>query len=185
MVKEKLNQMLKVIGMSILALLGSSCEKEYYAAPADQPVFFEYHYMNNAWGVADNGWLIDSEGKQRGFSFPEEYRWPDSTGHLSLEDLTYNLGQTDTLLHSFSQKEFEKQSRLISGAAEGNLSEWRAVGADMGSAVLSCYAFDSETGTYEYILLAAWGDWEQFNQSAEAERLVAWLKDPGEHRLFD
>lgn len=174
-----------VIGLSLLVLLGSGCEKEYYVAPLDQPVFFEYHYLNYAWGIADNGWLIDSEGKQRGFSFPEEYRWPDSTGHLSLEDLTYNLGQTDTLIHSFSQKEFEKHSRLIRGAADGTLSERRARGADMGSAMLSCYAFDSETGTYEYILLATRGDWEQFNQSAEAEKLVAWLKDFGGLRLFD
>jgi hypothetical protein len=42
----------------------------------------------------------------------------------------------------------------------------------MGSATLSCYAFDPETGNYTYVLLAVTGDWEQYNQSAEAERLV-------------
>lgn len=165
--------------------MGTGCEKEYYDAPVDQPVFFEYRYLNNAWGVADNGWLIDSEGKQRGFSFPEEYRWPDSTGHLSLEDLEYNLGQTDTLLFSFSRKEIEKHTKLIRGAAEGTLSESRAVGADMGSAMFSCYAFDSETGSYEYVLLAVKGDWEQYNQSEEAEKLVDWMKDLGGLMLFD
>jgi len=165
--------------------MGTGCEKEYYFAPADQPVFFEYRYLNNAWGVADNGWLIDSEGQQRGFSFPEEYRWPDSTGHLSLEDLEYNLGQTDTLLYSLSSKEIEKHTRLIRGAADGILSERRARGADMGSASLSCYAYDPETGTYQHVLLAARGDWEQFNQSAEAEKLVDWLKDLGGLTFFD
>ena len=174
-----------IIWMSVIASLGSGCEKEYYFAPEDQPVFFEYHYLNYAWGIADNGWLIDSEGKQRGFNFPEDYRWPDSTGHLSLEDLAYNLGQTDTLLHSFSQKEIEKHTRLIRGAAEGNLSESRAVGADMGSAILSCYAFDPESGSYEYVLLAVRGDWERYNQSGEAEKLVDWLKDLGGLRFFD
>jgi hypothetical protein len=174
-----------VIWISLLAALGSGCEKEYYLAPVDQPVYFEYHYRNHAWGEADNGWLIDNEGKQRGFNFPEDYRWPDSTGHISLMDLTYNLGQTDTLLHSFSRKEIEKHTRLIGGATDGILSEFRVRGADMGSATLSCYAYDLKTGTYKHILLAATGDWEQFNQSEEAEKLVDWMKDLGGLMLFD
>jgi len=154
-------------------------------APLDQPVFFEYRYLNNAWGVADRGWLIDSEGQQREFDFPEEYRWPDSTGHISLEDLTHNLGQTDTLLQVISRKKFNKYTRLISGAADGSLSEWKVVGADMGSSTLSCYAYDPEPGTYQYVLLAAKGSLEQFNQSAEAESLVDWLKDLDELMFFD
>ena len=173
------------IGLVLMWIMATGCEKEYYDAPVNQPVFFEYRYLNNAWGVADNGWLIDSEGRQRGFNFPEDYRWPDSTGHLTLDDLEYNLGQTDTLLHSFSQKDFEKHTRLIRGAAEGILSESRARGADMGASRLSCYAYDQKTGTYEYVLLAAMGDWEQFNQSAEAEKLVDWMKDLGGLMFFD
>jgi len=173
------------IGLVLIWIMGTGCEKEYYNAPVDQPVFFEYRYLNNAWGVADNGWLIDSEGKQRGLNFPEEYRWPDSTGHLTLEDLEYNLGQTDTLLHSFSSKEFEKHTSLIKGAADGILSENRARGADMGASILSCYAFDSETGSYKYVLLAVMGDWEQFNQSAEAEKLVDWMEGMGGLMFFD
>ena len=172
------------IGLVLLWIIGTGCEKEYYDAPVNQPVFFEYRYINNAWGVADNGWLIDSEGRQRGFNFPEDYRWPDSTGHLTLEDLEYNLGQTDTLLHSFSRKDFEKHTRLIRGAAEGTLNEFRVRCADMGSAMFSCYAFDSETKTYEYVLLAATGNWEQYNQSEEAEKLVGWMKDLGGLMLF-
>jgi len=171
--------------MSLLVALVSGCEKMYYHAPLDQPVFFEYRYLNYAWGVADHGWLIDSEGQQRGFDFPEEYRRPDSTGHISLEDLTHNLGQTDTLLQSVSQKEFEKYARLIRGAAQGILSEKEARGADMGSATLSCYAYDPETGSYTYVLLAVAGDWEQYNQSAEAEKLVDWLKDLDGLMFFD
>ena len=174
-----------ILWMSLLAALMCGCEETYYYAPADQPVFFEYRYLNNAWGVADHGWLIDSEGKQRGFDFPEAYRRPDSTGHLSLEDLNYNLGQTDTLLQVISRKKFEKYTRLIGGAALGLLSEKEARGADMGSATLSCYAYDPKTGTYQYVLLATAGDWEQSNQSAEAEKLVDWLEDLDGLMYFD
>ena len=173
------------IGLVLMWIMGTGCEKEYYYGPEDQPVYFEYHYINQAWGVADNGWLIDNEGKVWGYDRPEDYRWPDSTGHLTFEDLEYNLAQADTLLLSFKCNELEKYTRLIRGAADGHLSESRTRGADMGSACLSCYAYDQETGTYTYVLLSATGDWEQFNQSAEAEILVDWMKDFEGLMFFD
>jgi len=160
-----------------LFLLGSSCQKASYYGPDDQPVFFEYRYVNYAWGVSDHGWLIDKEGNIRGFEFPLDFRVPDSTGHVSLEDLEHNLSLADTLLSSISSKEFEKHIRLIRGAADGNLGERTPRGADMGSSILSCYAFDPEIGSYTYVLLARKGDWEQQNLSAEAEKLVKWLKE--------
>jgi len=33
-------------------------------------------------------------------------------------------------------------------------------------------------------LLARKGDWEQYNQSAEAEKLVLWLKEKGDLTFF-
>jgi len=163
--------------MGMLVILITACEKEYYEGPEDQPVYFEYHYINHAWGLTDHGWLIDKEGKMRGYDMPENYRWPDSTGHLTLEDLQYNLAQTDTLLLSFKCGEMARYSRLIGGAVEGNLSTSTPRGADMGSSMLACYAYDHKTGTYKHVLLALSGDWEQINQSAEAEELVDWLKE--------
>jgi hypothetical protein len=174
-----------VICLAVLLFLGASCEKEYYFGPEDQPVYFEYHYVNNAWGVADNGWLVDQEGNMRGFDFPEDYRWPDSEGYLSLEDLEYNLGQTDTLLRTFKRQEFTSYSRLIGGASRGPLSESRVRGADMGSASLACFAWDRYEGKYKYILLIRAGDWEQQNLSEEAEILVNWLKEYGVAFLSD
>lgn len=174
-----------VVCLAVLVVLGGSCEKEYYYGPEDQPVYFEYHYVNNAWGVADNGWLVDQEGNMRGFDFPEDYRWPDSGGYLSMEDLEYNLGQSDTLLRTFKRQEFTSYSRLIGGAAEGPLSESRARGADMGSSSLACFAWDRDEGKYKYVLLIRAGDWEQQNLSEEAEILVDWLKKYGVAFLSD
>ena len=36
-----------------LALLLVGCDKLEYVAPVDQPVFFEYHYVNHAWGFQE------------------------------------------------------------------------------------------------------------------------------------
>jgi len=167
------------IRMLVLVLLSTACEKTNYEGPEDQPVYFEYHYINHAWGYTENGWVIDNESKMWGYDLPEHYRWPDSTGHLSHEDLQYNLDQADTLLLSFKCNEMEKYTKLIGGAAEGNISEPKSRGADMGASILSCYAYESSSDSYRRILLAVMGDWEQFNQSAEAEELVDWLSEFG------
>ncbi len=174
-----------IICLAVLVFLGGSCEKEYYYGPEDQPVYFEFHYVNYAWGVADKGWLIDQEGNMRGFDFPEDYRYPDSAGYLSLEDLEYNLGQTDTLLRTFKRQEFTSYTGLIGGAADGPLNESRVRGADMGSSSLACFAWDRDKGKYKYVLLIQAGDWEQQNLSEEAEILVDWLKEYGVAFLSD
>ena len=55
-----------VMPLMLLMLLAlSSCEQELkddYEIPGNQAVLFEYHYINHAWGYAENGWLIDSDG---------------------------------------------------------------------------------------------------------------------------
>jgi len=164
---------------ALLIILFPACEKEYYEGPEDQAVYFEYHYLNFAWGAKDYGWMIDREGNVRGYENPTEYRWPDSSGYLSSEDLEYNLSLTDTLLHHINAKELERHTKLISGAAEGALSDHSHRGADMGSSTLSCYAYDHNTGSYKHVLLSLSGDLEQINQSAEAGVLVDWLKEFG------
>lgn len=164
---------------ALYIILFTACEKEYYEGPLDQAVYFEYHYINFAWGAMDHGWMIDREGNVRGYDHPEDYRWPDSTGYLSSEDLEYNLSLTDTLLHHINARELEHYTKLISGAAEGSLSDHAYRGADMGSSLLSCYAYDHNTASYKHILLSLSGDLEQSNQSAEAGVLVDWLKEFG------
>ena len=50
-------------------------------------------------------------------------------------------------------------------------------GADMGLGVFSCYKFDPNETAYQVILLEVWGDYQQYNQSSEAENLAEWLKE--------
>ena len=79
----------------------SACQEDLksdYEAPVDQAVLFEYRYVNFAWGYAENGWLIDSEGNMRSFSLPENFRLPDSTGYISQEDLDAFVDAMSTVL---------------------------------------------------------------------------------------
>lgn len=145
----------------------------------DQPVYFQYRHQNRAWGHQDRGWLIDGAGVIKGFAWPEDFRLPDSTGMIAYEDLVHNLQLTDTVLQRIPMEELNEYRALIPGAAKGTISEGRNIAADAGSSVLSAYLYDEEAVAYRYVFLAESGDWEQFNESPEAEQLVDWLVEYG------
>ena len=135
--------------------------------------------MNHAWGYSEHGYLIDSDGDVRRFDSPEDFRLPDSTGYISRADLLYNLTQTDSIIHHILRKDLEKHTALISGAAEGKTGEAENIAADAGSFVHACYLYDSQKDKYQYIFLASSGDWQQSNDTPEAEILVEWMRSLG------
>lgn len=142
----------------------------------NQPVLFQYRYVNHAWGYQDHGWLIDSSGNVRHFEYPSDFRTPDSNGYLSLEDLEHNLSQTDSLINSIGEKELERHVALIPEAAAGEIGERQQRAYDAGTSSLACYVYDSGQDAFRYVLLGMSGDWEQLNQSEEAADLLAWLR---------
>lgn len=165
--------------VAMMGLLLTGCEEEPCGCVEEQPVYFEYRYVNHAWGYQERGWLIDALGHVRRFILPEGFRLPDSTGLLSRTDLLHNLTLTDSVINSVSQSDLEYYTGLISGAADGPIGESRNIAADAGSSELSCYLYDSTSNAYRQIFLAQSGDWEQFNTSTEAGILVDWLLDFG------
>ena len=171
--------MWRYMAMGVLAILGTGCEKPECECPEEQPVYFQYHYVNHAWGYQERGWLIDKQGNVRYFESPEGFRLPDSTGMISLQDLEYNLSQADSLLTTMESEELNAYIAYIPGSAAGDIGEKSQVAADAGASVLSCYLYDEEADAYRYVFLAMSGDWEQFNLSAEAGILVDWLIDFG------
>ncbi len=159
----------------IIMLVG--CERDEYDAPEEQAVYFEYHYVNHAWGVQDTGWLIGGDGTIRRFDFPEDYNTGMHGDFLSLEQLEHNLGQADSVVGEVGSKKLEKQIQLIQGASLGELSKIHRQGADMGSGVYACYKYDPNENAYQIIVLEIWGDNQQYNSSSEAEKLAEWLTD--------
>jgi hypothetical protein len=160
-----------------LMLMTIACDKDVYDAPEDQPVFFEYHFANFAWGLQDYGWLMDGQGTIRRFDLPEEYNSAIHGDYLSLEQLEHNLGQADSVVGEVNASKLEKKIQLIQGASEGEITKVHSQGADMGLGAYGCYKYEPEVQAYQYILLSADGDYQQYNKSAEAEKLTGWLVD--------
>jgi hypothetical protein len=177
--KEKIIKLASILMVMVSVLLMTRCEPCRCDPVDEQPLYFEYHYLNWAWGYQERGWLIDREGDVRYFESPDHFRIPDSTGLVTLEDLEYNLGQTDSIITTVDKDELEEYVSYIPGAAEGQIGEKRNIAADAGSSTLACYLYDEKTGGYRYVFLGESGDWEQFNLSDEAEILVDWLRGFG------
>ena len=163
-----------------LFLLGS-CEKSDLQIKPNQVAYFEYEYINYAWGYQHAGWIIDNSGKVLGYNLPDAWTFPDSAGFISETDLEMNLSQTDTVYnHQISTLELDQQINLIPGAAKGKLSEKKSIMADAGGWGYWCYIWDNERDKYKKVLLDQKGDLEQTNLSAEAHILVSWLKQVSE-----
>ncbi len=162
----------------ILILFIPACEQIATKISLDQVAFFEYEYINHAWGYQHGGWIIDNSGEVLGYSLPNEWTFPDSTGYISEADLEKNLSQSDTIYnYQIGTSELDRKIRLISGAAKGRLSEKMNVMADAGGWSYYCYIWDDSKNKYQRILLDLKGDFEQFNMSAEALSLVIWLRE--------
>jgi len=165
-------------GVFVLLVLGCmACEKDVYDAPGDQPVFFEYHFSNYAWGYQDYGWLVDGDGKIRSYEHPEGYHLATHGDYLSLEQLEYNLGQADSVIGEVSRAVLDKKKNLIPAAAEGEIEDFQRQGADMGLGIFACYKYDPVEDAYQYVMLSTTGDHQRANKAKEAEELVKWLKD--------
>jgi hypothetical protein len=166
------------IGMVVLLLVFClACEKEGYHAPEEQPVYFEYHFINHAWGYQDFGWLVAGNGKIWSFEYPDSYQMAVHGDFLSLEQLQHNVEQADSIIGEVSQAVLERKKDLIPVAAEGEIKDFQRQGADMGVGLFACYKYDPTEDAYQYILLSMTGDHQRYNSSKEADKLVEWLKE--------
>ena len=166
----------------LLLVAQTGCEADLdndYEAPEDQPVLFEYRHVNHAWGYTEQGWLINAGGDVRRYNLPENYIIPDSSGYISLEGLSQNLSQCDSTIQNIGAEDLEYYAGFISGASSGEIRKAENIAADAGSSVLSCYLYDPRKDMYQYIFLASSGDWQQSNDTPEAEILVEWMRSIG------
>lgn len=154
-----------------------ACENYEYNAPEEQPIYFEYHFVNHAWGYQDFGWLVDGEGQIRSFEYPGSYNVAMHGDFLSLEQLQHNVTQADSIIGEISPTLLDRKKDLIPAAAEGEIKDFQRQGADMGMGVFACYKYDPAEDAYQYVLLSMLGDHQRYNSAKEADKLVDWLKE--------
>jgi len=143
-----------------------------------QKVYFEKHYVNTAWIPQSTGFLIDSTGTVKGFSWVEvSHVWydPDSTGTVSAANMDKNLSFCQTIYSHIPPDSLALYIRKIQAAARGIIAVPQHVMADAGTTTYSAFIFDQKTNSYKQVLLKTTGDMLTLNTAPEAEQIYQWL----------
>lgn len=168
-----------VISLLVITSLAFSCCKEDIPADLSQPVLFEYEYINYAWGYRHFGWMIDSEGKVRGYSLPEKWNGTDESMLISKVDLMENLAQTDESYTSVDNSDLLKHFNDRFDIQGARMDTSDVYMADAGIGALFVYVWDTSLNKYKKVLLASKGDLSVSNTSSKAKSAVSWLVKVG------
>jgi len=143
-----------------------------------QKVYFEKHYINMAWIPQSTGFLIDSTGTVRGFSWVEvSHIWydPDSTGTVSAANMDKNLSYCQILNSHINPDTLALYIRKIPAAANGIIAAPQHVMADAGTTTYSAFIFDEKNNRYKQVLIKTTGDILTLNTAPEAEQIYQWM----------
>ncbi len=174
-----------VIALSFIGLSGcmkiNECEHHHDGDRdlIDQPVVFEFEYINHAWGYRHHGFFIEGDGQIRGYGQPKEWRKIDSSGYIRESDLLFNLDQADTVYGRAGEDDLLYHFGLIDDARYGKIKELDLNMADAGVASIYAYYRHEISGRLERVFLACSGDLNRENTSSAARMIVFWLKEEG------
>ena len=161
--------------VSLLSILLISCEEKALES-ADANCYFQYEYVNYAWGYSHSGFTVTPSGEI--YKFDKTTPWVFAEkGQIQLSDLLKNISlsvKSETLI---SKTDMQSYLALATIAKTGTLSTPFSRGADMGAMVCKVFVPD-ETDlqkVFEEVILKQTGDWEKHNLKSEAAVISAWL----------
>jgi len=176
LIDMKNSWILTIIGIMLFIL--TSCEKnndDIDNLKNNQRIYFQYDYINFAWGYQHVGWLIDSSGNVYCYNKPENWINQDSLGFISSTDMNINITETDSICYTIDKNELNDKISLISKASEGEISEPIHEMYDAGGTEFSGFLYNEDKKTYKKVLLKQIGDFRIDNSSPESIELYEWL----------
>lgn len=160
----------KSVGISIMMIL--LC-LSLFAAPKS-PVVFNKEYANYAWGYVHYGWLIDSAGNIRSYSFNQgdsmEVRlpYPSQTYLDKMFSLSTPTGK------KIAADTMSAKTALLASAVQG-LVTYAVMCADAGIMSYEGILYDSAHSRYQRIVCFEAGDQTACNSSLSAKLIAKWL----------
>lgn len=138
--------------------------------------YFQYEYVNYAWGFNHSGFTITPAGEV--FSFDKSTPWVFADNDkLTLTALTKNIEASMKIDTLINKTDIELYQQLAHYAMFGKLSEPVSRGADMGERICKIIIPDvviPQNG-YSEVILTENGDFDRFNLSPEAVLIATWL----------
>jgi len=138
-------------------------------------VYYQYEYINYAWGYQHNGWFIDTSGYVLCYNNPDPWYFPDSSRKIPEYKLLSNMNSIDVVCSQVDKSDVAQKSLLITKASQGELSEPFMEMADAGSMIYRAYLYDETKKEFQSVLLKQLGDYRIENYSEAAEELFLWM----------
>ncbi len=163
------------IGVFLIGLLLSSCGKNQLELYRGE-VYFQFEYINHAWGFNHSGFYITPSGQV--FTYDKSTPWIFAvTNHIQRSDLLSNIGAStkrDTLINL---KVLAHYQSLAFMAKDGKMSELLMRGADMGATLCKVIVLEPSVSPNEFreVILSQKGDIETHNLKSEAVLITNWL----------
>ena len=162
-----------------------SCKEEIPSLK--QQIFFEKHYTNYAWGLQDNGYMIDSLGSVHRFNLVSRttyqrlntWNYPDSLGFISKSDMDKNLSLCDSIISKIDRDSLAKYVGKIWYASKGTITKSQMQMADFGEIKYSAFIYDEKTNRYKEVFIRLYGDLTKDNNSPEAMEIYDWMNRTG------
>jgi hypothetical protein len=153
----------------ILILVIISCDTEKNDKIVEQEIYFEYYYVNFAWGPAYAHWIIDSQGNVRVNKNQDSIIW------INPKNLNSYVEMFDSIIFKIDKSDFDKYVSIIPRAAKGKVLETEQHRADFGGYVFNCYTIYENS--YKMVLLSEMSDViDRTNLDSNAVQIDAWLK---------
>lgn len=170
----KAPRIIPILFFTLLAALSVSCSDDVEITN-EQDVYFEIHYVNQAWGNQFKGILINKDGQVRTYDKPANWNDIELKSKLSKAEMDANVSQTTVSSTQIAAADLDKYvdaSRKITG---DDFTKPVNGGADLGITRFYAYTYDANTKTYSAILLRQIGNVIIQNQDANAKEVADWL----------
>jgi hypothetical protein len=152
-----------------------SCEEKALES-GDANCYFQYEYVNYAWGYNHSGFTVTPSGEI--YKFDKTTPWVFAEkGQIQLSDLLKNISLSVKAETLISKTEMQSYLALATIAKTGTLSAAVSRGADMGAMVCKVFVPDESNPqkVYNEVILTQTGDWEKHNLKSEAAVISNWL----------
>jgi len=177
-----------IVGLLTLIYFSSCKEKKVdfecedfehmsYTKDNDQQVYFQFDQFNYGAFYIHNGFYIDSAGRcyfsnDLPFTY-EGWELPDSSGFISKENMSTNIGYFDTVCVTLSREELLSKTDIIRDASNGTIYEGLR---NLTYISYSAYIYNSVYQRYEQVLLYSFnGETESLNSSCAAIEIYNWM----------
>ncbi|KOH42534.1 hypothetical protein [Sunxiuqinia dokdonensis] len=166
---------LKILICLLPFMLSASCtDKELETKSEQLTIYFQFEYVNHAWGYQHRGFIIDQAGKVYDYEQPENWTWPEDN-KINRQNFESNLSQAEVRLSLLDESDIRTAEILALKARDGELTEQRYVMADAGAEIYAVYVAEKNSPTLTRYLLQQRGDLYQKNTSSASDQLTEWL----------